>query len=104
METKPFGSFFAAVCCAIKSSPDSPGLLGPRCRAGNRLAIMSAENQPSRAMGGGTILGQLGVRDASCHRADALQDLKKSSTQLSASQAPQTLSGQEWQAREHAHQ
>ena len=79
---------------------------GPRCRAGNRLAIMSAKNQPSRAMGGGTILGQLGVRDASCHRADALQDLKKSSTQSSASPAPQTLSDQEWQARKQvsAHQ
>lgn len=60
---------------------------------------MSAKNQPSRAVGGGAILGQLGVRDASCHRADALQDLEKSSTQSPASQAPQTLSEQEWQAR-----
>lgn len=38
---------------------------------------MSAKNQPSRAMGRGTILGQLGVRDASCLGADALQDSRR---------------------------
>lgn len=38
---------------------------------------MLAKNQPSRATGGGTILGQLGVRDGGCHRAGALQDSKR---------------------------